>query len=69
MTLRKAPVQPIGSGTGGRASLAAAAAAYAALLGQAAAGEIFLDVETVPLADVEKTWAQGGGDHRVVFVP
>ncbi|MFD1544904.1 quinone oxidoreductase family protein [Nonomuraea guangzhouensis] len=69
MALRKAPVQLIGSGTRGQASLADAAAAYAELLQQAVAGEILLDIEPVPLADIEKTWERGGSDRRIVFTP
>jgi NADPH:quinone reductase-like Zn-dependent oxidoreductase len=69
MTLRKAPVQIFGSGIGGRAGLAESAAAYGNLLKLAAAGEITVDVDRVPLADVEKASAQAGSGRRVVFVP
>ena len=69
MALRKAPVQIFGSGIGGRAGLAESAAAYGSLLKLAAAGQITVDVDRVPLADVEKAWAQAGSGRRVVFVP
>jgi NADPH:quinone reductase-like Zn-dependent oxidoreductase len=69
MALRRAPVQIFGSGLGGQAGLAESAAAYASLLKLAAAGEIALDVDPVPLAGVEKAWAHPGGGRRVVFVP
>jgi NADPH:quinone reductase-like Zn-dependent oxidoreductase len=46
-----------------------AAAPYDNLLQWVAAGEIVLDVDPVPLADVEKTWPRAGSDRRVVFVP
>ncbi|TDD79535.1 quinone oxidoreductase family protein [Actinomadura rubrisoli] len=69
MALRKAPVQLIGSGTGGRVPPADAAAAFAALLQQAAAGELLLNTEAVPLADVAETWARTDSDRRIVFVP
>jgi NADPH:quinone reductase-like Zn-dependent oxidoreductase len=69
MTLRKAPVQIFGSGIGGRAGLAESAAAYDSLLTLAAAGEVTLDVDPVPLADVEKAWSRTDGRRRVVFVP
>jgi NADPH:quinone reductase-like Zn-dependent oxidoreductase len=69
MTLRKAPVQLFGSGIGGRAGLAESAAAYDSLLELATAGEITLDVDRVPLADVERTWSQADSGRRVVFVP
>jgi hypothetical protein len=68
MTLRKAPVQIFGSGIAGRAGLAESAAAYDSLLELAAAGEITLDLEPVPLADVEQAWSRTDG-RRVVFVP
>jgi NADPH:quinone reductase-like Zn-dependent oxidoreductase len=69
MALRKAPVQIYGSGTGGQAGLAESAAAYQRLLRMAAAGEIALDVDPVPLADVEKAWVNPDNGRRVVFVP
>ncbi len=69
ITLRKAPVQLFGSGIGGRAGLAEPATAYESLLKLAAAGEITLDVDRVPLADVEKAWARADSGRRVVFVP
>jgi hypothetical protein len=69
MALRAAPIQLTSNGTGGPAALADSAAAYDGLLQQAAAGEIILDVDPVPLAHVEKTWQQAGSDRRIVFVP
>lgn len=69
ITLRSAPVQLFGSGIGGPAGLADAAAAYRDLLRQVAAGEISLDVEPVPLAKVEQAWPEAGSDRRIVFVP
>jgi len=69
MALRKAPVQIFGSGMAGRAGLAESAAAYNGLLELAAAGEIALDVDPVPLTDVEKTWSRPDDGRRVVFVP
>jgi hypothetical protein len=35
----------------------------------AAAGEITLDVDPVPLSDVEEAWAHPDGGRRVVIVP
>ncbi|MFD0689478.1 quinone oxidoreductase family protein [Actinomadura fibrosa] len=69
MTLRKAPVQMVGSGFGGRASLDDAAAAFAGLLRQVAAGDLVMDVETVPLADVEEAWTRKASGRRIVLVP
>jgi hypothetical protein len=69
MTLRSAPVQVFGSGIGGTAALEDAAAAYRDLLEQVAVGEIVLDLDPVPLADVERAWPRAGSDRRIVFVP
>ncbi|HEY7488645.1 MAG TPA: zinc-binding alcohol dehydrogenase family protein [Streptosporangiaceae bacterium] len=69
MTLRAAPIELTGSGIGGQAGLADAAAAFASLLGQVTAGEITLDTEPVPLTDVERVWPHAASDRRVVFVP
>lgn len=69
MTLRIAQVYLFGSGTGRAASPADAAAAYADLVRQAAAGELGLEVETVPLAAVERAWGRARNDPRIVFVP
>jgi NADPH:quinone reductase-like Zn-dependent oxidoreductase len=69
VALRAAPVMVFGSGIGGAAPISQAAAAFAGLLEQVAAGEIAVDIDTVPLAEVEKTWDQPGGGRRVVFVP
>jgi hypothetical protein len=69
MTLRAAPVELVGSGIGGRAGLPDASAAYASLLQQVAAGEVTLDIDPVPLAEVEKAWPHAGSDRRIVFVP
>jgi hypothetical protein len=66
---RGAPVQIFGSGIGGRAGLAESAAAYESLLEMAAAGEITLDVEAVPLSGVETAWAHPDAGRRAVFVP
>jgi hypothetical protein len=69
MTLRAAPIQLLGSGHGGPAPLADAAAAYRSLLQQVAAGEVTVAIDPVPLTQVEKTWRQAGSNRRVVFVP
>lgn len=69
MTLRRAPVELVGSGHRGPAGLEAAAVAYDALLAQVAAGRITLDIEPVALADVEHAWCDGPSDRRIVFVP
>jgi NADPH2:quinone reductase len=69
IALRAAPVQLAGSGTGGPATIEDAAAGFASVLDLVAAGEISVDVETVPLTEVEKAWAEPASGRRVVFVP
>jgi NADPH2:quinone reductase len=69
MALRAAPVTVFGSGIGGAAPISQAATAMADLLGLVGAGEIVVDIDAVPLADVEKAWDQPGNGRRVVFVP
>jgi NADPH2:quinone reductase len=69
IALRAAPIQLTGSGIGGAASLADAAAAYDSLLKQVLAGEITLDIDPVPLARVEDAWPEADGGRRIVFVP
>jgi NADPH:quinone reductase-like Zn-dependent oxidoreductase len=69
MALRRAPVQLAGSGIGGQAPLAEAAAGYDSVLRLVSAGEIEIDCDPVPLADVERVWARPGSGRRVVLVP
>lgn len=69
MTLRRAPVQLVGSGFGGPASLADAATAFAHMLGLVASGEIALDTEAVPLAEVTRAWEAPDHGRRIVLVP
>jgi NADPH:quinone reductase-like Zn-dependent oxidoreductase len=69
LTLRRAPVQLIGSGFGGPASLADAATAFAHILGLVSSGEITLETEAVPLAEVTKAWDAPDHGRRIVFVP
>jgi NADPH2:quinone reductase len=69
LALRRAPVRLAGSGIGGTASIADAAAGYAEVLRRVAAGEIAMDVEPVPLADVESAWPTECGGRRTVFIP
>ncbi len=69
MTLRAAPVELVGSGADGPATLTDAAIAFDGLLQQAIQGQISIDAAAVPLADVEKTWSEPDSGRRVVFVP
>ena len=69
MALRASPVALTGSGIDGPPPLTASAAAYDDLLRQLSTGELMLDVDRVPPADVEWTWTRDGTDRRTVFVP
>jgi len=69
VALRLAPVMVFGSGIAGPAPICEAAAAYASLLALVAAGEIAVDIDAVPLAEVEKAWNRPAGGRRIVFVP
>ena len=69
IALRAAPVQLAGSGIGGQATIEDAAAGFASVLDLVTAGEISVDIDAVPLAEVEKTWDEPDSGRRVVFVP
>jgi NADPH:quinone reductase-like Zn-dependent oxidoreductase len=69
LALRRAPVQLAGSGVGGQAPLAEAAAGFESVLRLVSTGELEIDCAAVPLAEVERAWAQPPGGPRVVLVP
>ncbi len=69
VALRMTPVELTGSGIGGPPPPEASAAAYGDLLGQLATGELAVDIDRVPLSDVERAWSRDGDDRRTVFVP
>jgi NADPH2:quinone reductase len=69
LTLRRAPVHLMGSGSGRPATPADFTAAYHDLLRQVRDGDITLDVETAPLAEVAKVWGTATGERRLVLVP
>lgn len=69
MAVRRAPLELIGSGTAAPPTLAESAAAFADLLRRVGDGEIGLDIDTRPLAEVEQAWNEPDGGTRVVFVP
>ncbi|MDL4817982.1 quinone oxidoreductase family protein [Actinomadura opuntiae] len=68
MALRAARVEVIGGGTGGSPSIEEAAAAFDRMLGLVAEGEIVLDAEAVPLADIEDAWTRPENGRRTVLV-
>lgn len=68
MALRRMPVQIVGSGVV-RVAIDEVAAAFEMLLHQVVVGQIALDIEPVPLSEVEATWERPTGDRRIVFLP
>lgn len=69
--LRAAPFELVGNGGTGRRrpDLDEVAGVYRDLLTWADAGELQIDIERVPLADVATAWLNADGRRRVVFVP
>jgi len=66
--LRKIDLTLLGSGFGA-ASLDRIFAAIPTLFSLAAAGTLKIDVEPVPLADVESAWNRVEKGRRIVFTP
>ena len=66
--LRKIDLTLLGSGFGA-ASLDRIFAAIPTLFSLAAAGTLKIDVEPIPLADVESTWNRVEKGRRIVFTP
>ncbi|GAB3424162.1 hypothetical protein [Flindersiella endophytica] len=69
LALRRAPIELIGSGFRGPAGIEAATEGFHGVLELITNGELELDIEPVPLADVEKVWPTATADRRIVFVP
>ena len=67
--LRSANLEIVGSGSGAIPSGADVQAAYRQLMAAAAAGEILVETEELPLSQVALGWRQPGGGRRLVFVP
>jgi NADPH2:quinone reductase len=65
-TLRSVDLTLLGSGFGA-ARLDAILAAIPTLFSLAAAGKLKIDVEPVPLADVEAAWSRSDKGRRIVF--
>ncbi len=67
-TLRSTPVELLGSGFGS-ASTSAIIASLRTFFAAAERHSLRVDAHPVPLADVERAWADDGEKARVVFVP
>jgi NADPH2:quinone reductase len=68
MVLRSTAIELLGSGLGS-VSPAQMHSVIAQVLKLAAAGSLQLDVEAMPLANVESAWQTSGDGRRIVFVP
>lgn len=66
--LRSSGLSIMGTGVG-TASWAQIFAAVPQVLAKVAAGAVRVDVERVPLAEVESVWKRAGEGRRVVLVP
>lgn len=68
-TLRSSGLEIVGAGTGSLPSREVMADIYRQLMARVACGELRIDTEQVPLADVEDAWRRDQRDRRLVFVP
>lgn len=69
IVLRQAPIHLVGSGAGRPLPLDRAAEAFADLLDDARRSRVTLDLDLVPLAEVERVWNSAPDGRRVVLVP
>jgi len=67
--LRSTRLEILGAGTGSAPAFETWMDAYHQLMARVARGELRLDVERVPLAEVEATWQRNANGRRIVFVP
>jgi NADPH2:quinone reductase len=67
-TLRSAGLQIVGAGTGAVPPMEVLLDTYHQLMARAASGELRIDTDSAPLADVEKAWAREGR-ARLVIIP
>jgi NADPH:quinone reductase-like Zn-dependent oxidoreductase len=67
-TLRSSGLQIVGAGTGTIPPMEVLQDTYHQLMARAASGELRIDTDSVPLADVEKAWAREGR-ARLVLIP
>lgn len=67
--LRSSGLEIVGNGTGAMPPAEIMREAFRRVLGGAVAGELVVDAEAVPLADVESVWTKDGRGARFVLVP
>lgn len=67
--LRSSALEIIGNGTGTLPAPEVLQDAFGRVLRGAVTGDLVVDTETVPLADVESAWARDGHGTRLVLVP
>ena len=68
-TLRSSRLEILGAGTGSAAPLEKWADARRELMTLVAAGKLRIDIERVPLAEIEKVWHREANGRRFVIVP
>jgi NADPH:quinone reductase-like Zn-dependent oxidoreductase len=67
-TLRSSGMQIVGAGTGAVPPMEVLLDTYHQLMARAVSGELRIDTDSAPLADVEKAWAREGR-ARLVIIP
>ena len=68
--LRSSALEILGAGSGAMPPMETIRSTYDQLLARASAGELRVETETVPLADIEKVWNRNNsGGARLVVVP
>jgi NADPH:quinone reductase-like Zn-dependent oxidoreductase len=67
--LRSSGLEIVGNGTGLMPPPEVLRDAFGRVYGAAASGELVIDTEAAPLADVEHVWARDGRGSRLVLVP
>jgi NADPH2:quinone reductase len=68
-TLRSSRLEILGAGTGSAPPLEKWAQARGELMSLVAAGKLRIDVERMPLAEIEKAWHRDAAGRRVVIIP
>jgi NADPH2:quinone reductase len=68
-TLRSSRLEILGAGSGSAPPASMWGPAYHQLMTQVAAGQLRIDVEPIPLADIQAAWRRDQGGRRLVMIP
>jgi NADPH2:quinone reductase len=68
-TLRSSRLEILGAGSGSAPPASMWGPAYQQLMTQVAAGKLRIDVELIPLADIQAAWRRDQGGRRLVMIP